>query len=385
MDSNNKSSNNMLTDRQMRCFNAYMNIYNNNAFANKDHENWVKKKMITNPELCKTTLVYHIEDKQDGFIDNNGFHVYGTDDKIRHNLMFPVPIYWGRPCTELFSWDKVKQNLGYTEANTRTIPDEIRHSIRYAIVGKVKVKAHNDLPERDSHVIHTEGINLESTETAAYKAMIPGKNKYDILSDYYKKHRAILKLIIETAMTQVNKGEHAFIQAPMIGAGCFLRGVNVGTRISVDEFLMQQVMAMISVINTAPKSYNFTYKLCIFNTEEFSNDIMAAYQTLARETQTDRFILGLNTDGGNVLTDVPYGIENQKVFVVNPGDLRSFIGNGMSHERSVEGFVVANAQGYNPQWQNTSFLHNPYFNPDIFNPEKIADKDYGIWKHTKVW
>ena len=171
----------------------------------------------------------------------------------------------------------------------------------------------------------------------------------------------------------------------MIGAGCFLRGVNVGTRISVDEFLMQQVLAMISVINTAPKSYNFTYKLCIFNTEEFSNDVMAAYQTLARETQTDRFILGLNTDGGNVLTDVPYGIENQKVFVVNPGDLRSFIGNGMSHERSVEGFVVANAQGYNPQWQNTSFLHNPYFNPDIFNPEKIADKDYGIWKHTKVW
>ena len=88
---------------------------------------------------------------------------------------------------------------------------------------KVKVKAHNDLPERDSHVIHTEGVNLESTETAAYKAMIPGKSKCDILTNYYNKHRAILKLIVETAMTQVDEGEHAFIQAPMIGAGCFLR------------------------------------------------------------------------------------------------------------------------------------------------------------------
>ena len=151
--------------------------------------------------------------------------------------MFPIPIYWGQARTDMFSWDNVKKNLGYGEANTRSIPDELRHSIRYAIVGKVKVKAHHDLPERDAHVIHTEGINLESTETAAFKAMIPGKSKYDILSDYYNKHRAILKLIVETAMTQVTDGEQAFIQAPMIGAGCFLRGI-VDTGISVNEFLM---------------------------------------------------------------------------------------------------------------------------------------------------
>jgi len=385
------TSENMTTQtiahRQLRCFEAYMNVYNNNAFADKEHETWIKEMMIKHPELCKTTLVYHIEDKQDGFIDNNGVHVYGTDDKIRHNLMFPIPIYWGQARTDMFSWDNVKKNLGYSEANTRSIPDELRHSIRYAIVGKVKVKAHHDLPERDSHVIHTEGVNLESTDTAAYKAMIPGKNKYDILSDYYNKHRAILKLIVETAMTQVKEQEHAFIQAPMIGAGCFLRGIE-GTGISVQEFLMQQVFAMISVMNAAPKNYNFTYKLCIFNTEEFSNDVIAAYQTLVSDTSTtgsNRFQLGMNTEGGNVLCDVPYGMEHQKVFVVNPGDLRSFIGNGMSNERSVEGFVVANAQGYNPQWQNTSFLHNPYFNPDIFTPDKIANSEYGVWKHTQEW
>jgi len=41
------------------------------------------------------------------------------------------------------------------------------------------------------------------------------------------------------------------------------------------------------------------------------------------------------------LGDVPYDIPNQKVFVVNAGDLRSCIGNGMRHDASVEGFIVA--------------------------------------------
>ena len=98
-----------------------------------------------------------------------------------------------------------------------------------------------------------------------------------------------------------------------------------------------------------------------------------------------RFMLGMNTSGGNVLADVPYGNPQQKVFVVNAGDLRSCIGNGMSHENSVEGFIVANAKGYNPQWQNTSFLHNPYFNPDIFDPVGAATGGRQVWKAAREW
>ena len=93
----------------------------------------------------------------------------------------------------------------------------------------------------------------------------------------------------------------------------------------------------------------------------------------------------MNHDGGNVMKDVPFGNPNQKGFVVNAGDLRSFIGNGMKRDNSVEGFIVANARGFNPQWQNTSFLHNPYFNPDIFYPVKSISTGRQVWKETMSW
>lgn len=372
----------MTLQRQERCWDAYMSIYNNQAYHSKEHEDWVHDMMRKYPELCQTTLIYHTEDRQDGYINDEGWHVYGTDDKIRENLRYPIPIYWGKERDDLFSWDAVRKGLGYNKKRTLHMPDELRDTIRYAIVGKVKVKKYGDLPERDSHVIHTEGINLESQHTATFKSIIVGKCKDDILQEYFSRYRAILKIIIEAAMSQTNEGESAFIQAPMIGAGCFLRGIKE-TGLDVNEFLEQQINAYHSVLNMAPREYNFIYKLCIFNTADFSNDIIAAYRSIAESDP--RFKLGTNMAGGNVLADVPFGNPSQKVFVVNPGDLRSFIGNGMSEDNSVEGYIVANTNNYNPQWQNTSFLHNAYFNPDIMNPIKSIQKGNIVWKETMSW
>ena len=374
----------MTTERQTRCFEAYMNVYKGQAYSSKEHEGWIQDMMRQYPELCQTTLVYHTEDRQDGYYDQRfGRRIYGTDDKIIDCLKYPIPVYWGRPMTDMFDWGAVHRGLGYNEAVASSMPEELRDTVRYAIVGKVKVKAHGDLPERDSHVIHTEGVNLETSETAAFKAMITDeRDSSDIMHEYFNRHRAMLKLIIEAAMTQTKEGERAFIQAPMIGAGCFLSGIP-GTGLNINDFLQQQIAAMVSVLNMAPREYKFTYKLCIFNTEEFNNDIIAAYQKIADEDK--RFELGLNKGGGNVLSNVPFANPNQKVFVVNAGDLRSCIGNGMSNENSVEGFIVANAKGYNPQWQNTSFLHNPYFNPDMFRPKEAEERGHQVWKETMAW
>ena len=385
----------MNQERQARVFDIYMMVYKGEAYASKEHEGWVRDCLRLYPELCRTTLIYHHEDESWRRPDDNheGGWIYGMDDKFRSNLMYPIPVYWGRARDDLFSWQAVR-GLGYGPHETTKMSDEIRDTVRYAIVGAVKVKAYGALPERDAYVIHTEGVNLESSETAAFKAIVGRtstsgnivyvRSKEDMLSLYYTRHRAMLKLVIEAAMSQVDcdAGECAFIQAPMIGAGCFLRGVeNAG--LSINDFLMQQVLALISVLNAAPYQYNFTFKLCIFNTEEFSNDIVAEYQKIA--LSMPRFLLGINKSGGNVLSDVPYDNPKQKVFIVNAGDLRSCIGNGMGNDPSVEGFIVANAKGYNPQWQNTSFLHNPYFNPDIFDPLKAAAAGRQVWKATMEW
>lgn len=382
------SNKNINYQRQEYCWNAYMRIYKNEAYHSKEFEGWVHDKLRQHPELCYTTLIYHNEDRNDGYLDKYGRKIYGSDDKIIENLMYPIPIFWGSEQQDKFDWDEVKNSFGYNRQTAITMPDEIRDTIRYAIVGPVKVKAYKSLPERDANVIHTEGVNLESKETVAYKNMILGNHKDDILREYFRRHRGVLKLIIEAAMSQTKKDETAFIQAPMIGAGCFLKGIeNNSINIDKDNFLTQQIIALLSVLNTAPPEYSFTFKLCIFNSSEFSKKIIDTYKQIEKgfHGKKGRFILAMDQDGGNVLSNVPFNVPKQKVFVVNPGDLRSFIGNGMSHENSVEGYIVADANGYNPQWQNTSFLHNPYFNPDLFSPVKSALSGNIVWKETSEW
>ena len=377
----------MNLERQKRCWNAYMAIYKNNAFSSKELEGWIYDKMSAHPELCKTTLIYHNEDRQDGYINDKGYHVYGSDDKIRENLLYPIPIYWGGERDDLFDWDEVRKGFGYNKIRANHMPNELRDTIRYAIVGPVKVKAYKDIPEHNAHVIHTEGINFESPNTTAFQSIVVNKSKEFILSEYYKRHRAILKLIIEAAMSQIGEDQTAFIQAPMIGAGCFLRAIKSETDIDVDEFLHMQYMALVSVLNSAPQNYTFTYKLCIYDTSEFNKDIIELYDCLLQGNHgtSGRFELGKGTIDGNVIGNVPFETENKKVFVVNPGDLRSCIGNGMSNENSVEGYIVADAKGYNPQWQNTSFLHNPYFNPQLFDPVKSANSGNIVWRETMEW
>ena len=53
--------------------------------------------------------------------------------------------------------------------------------------------------------------------------------------------------------------------------------------------------------------------------------------------------------------------ENQVVCFVNAWDNRSFIGNGMLVDESVDGFFVANAFNKYPEFINSSYLHNPFF------------------------
>jgi hypothetical protein len=73
----------MTAERQTRCFEAYMNVYKGQAYSSKEHEGWVQDMMRQYPELCQTTLVYHTEDRQDGYYDQRfGRRIYGNDPCI---------------------------------------------------------------------------------------------------------------------------------------------------------------------------------------------------------------------------------------------------------------------------------------------------------------
>ena len=81
------------------------------------------------------------------------------------------------------------------------------------------------------------------------------------------------------------------------------------------------------------------------------------------------FSVGVGLTDGNLMK-LPNQDPNIIDVVVNAWDNRSFVGNGGSHDKTIDGFVVANAGGYNNDFRNTSYHHNFFFNPSMRDSSK---------------
>ena len=91
--------------------------------------------------------------------------------------------------------------------------------------------------------------------------------------------------------------------------------------------------------------------------------MLDGYSKIAEDL--DYFSVGLGPECGNVMGQLDKSKTN---VIINAGDPKSNKGNGMSKDYSVEGFIVANAGGFNNGFRNTSFLHNARFNPKLADP-----------------
>lgn len=67
-------------------------------------------------------------------------------------------------------------------------------------------------------------------------------------------------------------------------------------------------------------------------------------------------------------TDLP-------LILLNAWDDKSFIGNGLLYDRSVDGFYVSGNPMVNRDFRNASFLMNAACNPSTGNPENWIDND----------
>ena len=214
-------------------------------------------------------------------------------------------------------------------------------------------------------------VNLESKNTSDYKNII-GEGEPDIpkiQEAYYQRHYELLDLIMHSAMIKTKPGETANIFSALLGAGCFVKALDDNLK---DVVLQEQLLAMNDVLEKYIKKsengeFKFHFNLRIFRPGDFTNQLMGSYKDL--QTQySDHFSVGFGPKDGNILLNIPYGDPKIQNFIVNAGDPRSFIGNGMSKDKTVEGFLCGNAGGFNNQYRNTCFLHNPRFNPNILNP-----------------
>jgi hypothetical protein len=284
---------------------------------------------------------------------------------ILQHIVRRIPIYFGKTRDDMFNWNSVKNILNYDYHNLQ-IDSNLVSNIRYAIAGPINIMEYNGQPEIRAWVIHLWGVNFETTESDDYKILYANPGGLNV-ETYFERQLDILNMIVESAKYArgIERAEHVKIQMPMIGMGQFLKAIPLKAQEACQLLFIEAISKVLS------SNSDISLKLCIYTPNDFSNNCLERLGNLS--TKYPVFSLGLGQENGNLLL----GVENPCIdngntltCVVNAWDTRSFIGNGGSRDNTIDGFIVANAGGYNNQFRNTSFLHNSFFCPNVLNPKK---------------
>ncbi len=307
-------------------------------------------------------------------------HEARQDPLVLKALLHKKPVYWGQDRDELVNWEAVERAWGYNKdaTNSHMTRQQVSET-RYAIAGPIRVMAHQETPEYDARAVHVWAPNLETTSTADYDTIINrntgehrGRQVHDVCaikSAYHARFSELWHLIFKSATYGLREGQCAYIQSALLGAGCFLKGCPELLRNLLLQTQFEAVQQVLADHNTAHQ--NIHLKMCIYTPGDFPAELVARYRQLAGDRSD--FSVGEGRQEGNVLAGLgelgELGDLAMLPVVVNAGDPLSLIGNGQSKDFTVEGFLIANAGGFNPQFRNTGFLHNPRFNPELFVPE----------------
>jgi hypothetical protein len=342
-----------------------MPIYKFNFFHDKLHYEFVKDMrhlQITNtPRNIDLPQIYVPKTQR------------GTTKQLQNAIKYRVPVYYGTDRTDMFHWSKVSQLIGYTRNNISD-DDRVISKTRYAIGGPVKYLQGlsgivNDNSERYSvktiHILHIWGVNLESRTTPDYLSL-----KNDLLANsyqsYYDRQIEIFNTIVKSSlhMAIINNKTGVNIQFPFIGAGCYLKALSNNQK---NKCINEIINAIMITVSKMPK--NVKMHLCIFNPNEFDASHLNKLRVF--ETAYSQLVVKEGNVNGNVMNNLDsLSNENNLGVVVNAWDTYSFIGNGGSKDFSVDGFMVANAGGYNDHFRNTAYLHNYVFNEHFMDSNR---------------
>jgi len=286
-------------------------------------------------------------------------------EALEQHLKYRVPVYFGYTVTTAFDDARLKQVLGYSATSCEQHWDAQQDEPQYAIVGPVKMM--ND--RSNVAVIHTWGVNLESSATHDYKKYVNDGFKTTL---YQERYKDMFRLIVRAAQ-HVAGSKRARVRCPLIGMGAFLTALDDSNR-------TEALKCFANAANDVLESTTLHWTFCIFpDPEHFpvpsKHPLVKMLKGTKRITQSIdtledgvRIGLGDNRDDVGNLMKLPDFDPNIIDVVVNAWDNRSFVGNGGKNDRTIDGFVVANAGGFNNDFRNTSYLHNFFFNPSMRDP-----------------
>jgi hypothetical protein len=292
--------------------------------------------------------------------DNKNFvmdDIIDDDKSVQENLLIRYPVYMnGTPQTHLYDIKNVQKVLGYGDDYIKEVISRKR-SIRYGIVGKAFLFNEQNATTTINNyfwIYHVWGINLEGTTVEDYKYFIDANNKFKLgmLDKFLEIYEKIFISIFETAIiiyNEIIQPQKIFtIRMPLIGVGAFLSAYHNDDKFNLQKQIIDQ---LIKVRDIYKQKYNYIIlDVCITN----DNINLKYYYDKKSPDNLSKYNLFDHIDEINL----------NYTMVVNAWDNKSFIGNGLRGDESIDGWLVG-GYGVNNELKNSSYLHNAFFSNNI--------------------
>lgn len=360
-----------------------ISVYTFQPFVTKDMEEWVKH-------------VWKLKNKR---IHNNMIYAGNVSfQTAKKSLLYRYPVYYGYLLFEkidiyrfasLYPPSKESEKNGHINSVINKVM-RVNPFHRYVWGGPVYVRTKSGKSIRTkrnqtTYVLHTWGVNLETPLTDDYKQFIDAE-KYLRREAYASVTLKMLENIaksieiIMNGIKKTRKKDQVHLVMPQIGAGAFLSALyyrsdykfastflfNAVTytpnqkSIRDNSFILSRsVTRTLNRISRLFEKNNVHIHYCIYDgkTVNHAQNVVSNVSNLV----TVHYGNGIHTFGKNE-GDIFYvlrKLNNSKhLILVNAWDSKSFVGNGMSIDPTIDGFIVSGTKN-GSHWQNTSFLHNP--------------------------
>lgn len=259
--------------------------------------------------------------------------------KVHESLLYRYPVYFGNPVRGYYSQSKLEDLVDVAK-----IP-KVDPSVRYILGGQVSLRD-GSRRGKDTYVFHTWGINLESHLAEDYKTFVDTHGR--LRREPYENLTVdiVTSLLYAAEKLRVErKKKRAHVVLPQLGLGAFLTGLKSKED---KEWAIQNFLNIL--VETSKNLPNIHIYYCIYNANrkrviDFGSNLSVYYK-------------------GDMFQVLKSLKKVDLLIGVNAWDSKSWVGNGMARDPTIDGFMVAGT-GPCRAWQNSSFLHNPLLHLDF--------------------
>ena len=329
---------------RLRWFKDVLSVYKYSFFDQNHDSQELVETVLGNDTMydkMKSTSVWVAYEK------NN------TDMKkieIAKTLLFRYPVYFGEYIKDWINVKKANEVFPYLkEIEDMNIEPSTIYTLGSLILSKNKWIG----------MLHTWGINFESTETYDYQHFV---HKQKINFSQYEKRtremfftvfRALEKMIERNHNNHNDHYERVYLRIPLLGLGSYLAAISSEKEKEMCRKVFFRVLKEISsrFIKTSK------LPLKVFLCHRDSSNVFDSVQS------SDSFEI---SDNLFEISNDPTTLD----VIVNAWDSSSFIGNGGSKDPTIDGFVGAGLDGY---IECAAYAQNIFFLPELAYQLELVD------------